>query len=86
MLSHTTPDFRRQFAALPQRVQEDAKKAFRLFLANPAHPGLEFKKLQGTTSTYSVRIGAHFRAVGDMDGESIVWFWIGTHAEYDRRY
>jgi hypothetical protein len=86
MVSHTTPDFWNQFSGLPQRVQEDAKKAFRLFLGSPAHPGLEFKKLQGTTSACSVRVGARYRAVGEMTGESIIWFGIGTHAEYDRRF
>jgi mRNA-degrading endonuclease RelE of RelBE toxin-antitoxin system len=86
MKSHTTPEFWNQFKALPQRVQEDAKKAFRLFLSNPVHPGLEFKKLQGNTNSYSVRVGAHYRAVGEMTGDAIVWFWIGTHAEYDRRF
>jgi hypothetical protein len=49
MLSHTTPDFWNQFSGLPQPVQEDAKKAFRLFLGNPAHPGLEFKKTSGNS-------------------------------------
>ena len=84
MVSHATPDFWNQFSGLPKRVQEDAKKAFRLFLGNPAHPGLEFKKLQGTTSLYSVRVGAHYRAVGELSGESINWFWIGSHADYDK--
>lgn len=25
----------------------------------------------------------HYRAVGTVDGNEIVWFWIGSHAEYD---
>jgi len=86
MRSQTTSDFWNQFHTLPQRVQGEAKKAFRLFLADPAHPGLEFKKLQGTTNTYSVCIGAHYRAAGELSADTIIWFWIGTHAEYDRRF
>jgi hypothetical protein len=25
----------------------------------------------------------HYRAVGILDGDSIVWYWIGSHADYD---
>lgn len=33
---------------------------------------------------YSVRVGPGHRALGQMDGEDIAWFWIGDHSEYDR--
>ena len=33
---------------------------------------------------YSVRIGRGWRALGYMTDNSMVWFWIGSHAEYDR--
>jgi hypothetical protein len=33
---------------------------------------------------WSVRVGTHYRALGFDKPEGIVWFWIGTHAEYDR--
>lgn len=33
---------------------------------------------------WSVRVGAHYRALGYEDPDGIVWFWIGTHADYDR--
>jgi hypothetical protein len=26
----------------------------------------------------------HYRAIGVLSDDEIVWFWIGTHAEYDR--
>jgi hypothetical protein len=26
----------------------------------------------------------HYRALAVADGSDLVWFWIGTHAEYDR--
>jgi hypothetical protein len=31
-----------------------------------------------------VRIGLAYRALGVRDGEEIIWFWIGSHAHYDR--
>jgi hypothetical protein len=31
-----------------------------------------------------VRIGLGVRALGVRDGDDLIWFWIGTHAHYDR--
>jgi len=31
-----------------------------------------------------VRIGEHYRALGLRENEFVVWFWIGTHEEYNR--
>jgi hypothetical protein len=33
---------------------------------------------------YSVRIGTNHRALGLLKGDTITWFWIGTHDEYER--
>jgi hypothetical protein len=34
---------------------------------------------------YSIRISGGVRAVGVRTAdETIVWYWIGTHAEYER--
>jgi hypothetical protein len=57
MQSRTTRQFRRLFSELPFDAQRDAKRAYRLFQNNPAHPGLQFKKLEGEHNIYSVRIG-----------------------------
>ena len=51
---------------------------------NPRHPVLRFKKIDDQRNTWSVRVGLGYWAVGVMDGSVIVWFWIGSHAEYDR--
>jgi len=37
-----------------------------------------------TTLSNSVRVTLGYRALGLLGAEEIVWFWIGTHAEYDR--
>jgi hypothetical protein len=31
-----------------------------------------------------VRIGRGYRALGRRQGDTLVWFWIGTHDDYDR--
>ena len=37
-----------------------------------------------TQPIYSVRITHGHRALGIVDGGTIVWFWIGDHDEYMR--
>jgi hypothetical protein len=32
---------------------------------------------------WSVRVGAHYRALAIEFGQDLVWFWIATHAEYN---
>jgi len=55
-----------------------------LFRRNPSHPGLNFKKVDEENNIYSARIGRGYRALGQLEGSEIVWFWIGPHSEYDR--
>ena len=71
-------------AALPASVRQQARDGYRLFRANPNHPGLRFKMVATPPPTYSVRIGAGHRAVGVLDGGTAVWCWVGSHADYDR--
>ena len=84
MRSRTTRRFRALFAALPANVQRQAREAYRLFQRNPAHPGLHFKQVRSSPPTYSARIGIGYRAAGVLDGDTVVWFWVGTHADYDQ--
>ncbi len=84
MNSRTTRQFRDLFAALPLAVQRQAKDAYRLFQQNSRHPGLHFKQVHLVPPIYSVRVGIGFRAVGAAAEDAIVWFWIGSHAEYDQ--
>lgn len=84
MISHITEKFRKAFAALPADVQEQARQAYRLFIENPHHPGLHFKSIHPTRPIYSVRVGLNYRAVGVREGDEIIWFWIGSRAEYDK--
>ncbi|HEX6797421.1 MAG TPA: hypothetical protein VF116_06880 [Ktedonobacterales bacterium] len=84
MNSKTTEQFRRLLADLPQHVQKQARDAYRLFRANPSHPSLRFKPVTANGSIYSARIGMGYRALGVRNRDRIVWFWIGTHGEYDK--
>jgi hypothetical protein len=84
MQSRTTRKFWQLFSALPLDTQRDAKRAYLLFRENPAHPGLHFKKLEGEEDIYSARIGLGYRALAVMKKDYVVWYWIGSHSEYDR--
>ena len=84
MKSVRTRRFHEAFNKLPDPIRQQARRAYALFRQNPYHPGLAFKKIDNE-NTYSVRIGLGYRSLGYLDGDSIIWFWIGPHAEYDRR-
>ena len=56
-------------------------KNFQLLKADPKHPSLYFKEIE---RLWSVRVGAHYRALGLDKPEGVVWFWIGSHADYDK--
>jgi hypothetical protein len=84
MQSRTTRRFWSLFSNLPLDAQQDAKRAYRLFQSNPAHPGLQFKKLEGQDDIYSVRIGLGYRALAVMKKDRVIWYWIGGHSDYDR--
>jgi len=81
--SHINPRFRRDFARLPTRIKNEARKMYKLFRSNPNHQSLEFKKLPPHDDIWSVRVNAQYRAVGQRSGETIIWFFVGTHADYD---
>jgi len=76
-----SPRFWRHYRLLPEAVRNLADKNFGLLKADPHHPSLHLKKVG---DLWSVRVGAHYRALGLDNPDAIVWFWIGSHAEYDK--
>jgi hypothetical protein len=75
--------FWERFDALPAEIQRLARRNYALLRRDPAHPSLHFHPLRGG-QYWSVRVGLHHRALGVPVPEGVQWFWIGTHAEYDR--
>ena len=84
MISKTTRRFREAYTRLPEHVQRRAREAYRRFKDNPNHPSLRFKQVHATQPIYAARVGLGHRARAIIDGETVVWFWIGIHSEYDR--
>jgi hypothetical protein len=77
----TVPSFWECYDKLPAEIKEQADKNYSLLKENPNHPSLHFKKIE---KYYSVRVSLRYRALGIEAEEGIVWFWIGSHAEYDK--
>jgi mRNA-degrading endonuclease RelE of RelBE toxin-antitoxin system len=71
--------------SLPADTQRQARVAYQLFQQNPRHPGLQFKRVSAADpSLYSARVGDHYRVIGKLKGDTIIWDWIGTHEAYNR--
>jgi mRNA-degrading endonuclease RelE of RelBE toxin-antitoxin system len=81
--SRTTNKFRKLLADLPESVQEKARKAYQQFKQDPSYPSLRFKKIHPKLPIYSARINRDYRAVGQLEEDTVIWFWVGSHAEYD---
>ena len=82
--SRTTEKFRALYDSAPREVQAKARVAYELWRLNPQHPSLRFKKVHASLPVYSVRIDLDWRALGVLEGDIAVWFWIGPHAEYEK--
>lgn len=73
--------FWQAYDALPLSVRAQADEAFELLKSDSRHPSLHFKKVG---RFWSARVGLRYRALAvELDGD-LVWFWIGSHADYDR--
>ncbi len=81
MIHRATPDFWACYRAFPSKLQETADRAFAVLRANPRQPSLHFKKVG---RYWSVRVDRNHRALAVEHQGSLLWFWIGSHAEYDR--
>ena len=81
MKHRATSGFWACYAKLPQQARNLADKNYELLKTDPHHPSLHFKKLG---KYWSLRVGLHYRAMAGENGDNMVWFWIGSHAEYDK--
>ena len=84
MISRTTKRFPKCFSELPPDIQERAREAYARFQNDPQHPGLRFKLVHTEADVYSVRVSRDFRALGAREEDLIVWFWIGSHSDYEK--
>jgi hypothetical protein len=81
--SQLNEDFLACFGRLSEAAKSQSRKSYRLWKQNPAHPSLQFKRVHRVEEIYSCRISKGWRALGLLQGDTITWFWIGPHAEYE---
>jgi hypothetical protein len=81
MKSRAVASFWNGYNRLPPVIQELAVKQYKLWLANPRDPSVRFKKIG---VRWSARITDDYRAIGVMEGDTLIWFFVGTHAEYNQ--
>ena len=83
MTSITVDRFWKCYKELPDQIKKAAKKAYREFEKNPYHPGLRFKRIHSTRPIFCLRITKDYRAVGVQQNNQVIWFWIGSHDDYN---
>ncbi len=84
MKSAVLPSFWESYGRLDASLRTQVKKAYRLWCDNPSHPSLRFKCVNHEEKIWSVRTNRGYRAVGVVDADTITWFWIGSHDDYER--
>jgi len=84
MKSATLPSFWEDYEELAPDVRARAKKVYGLWSEDPFHPSLRFRCVNKSENIWSVRITLGYRAVGIMDHDTVTWFWIGSHDNYER--
>lgn len=84
MKSATLPSFWSAYRSLNRSTRNQARKAYILWVENPFHPSLHFKCINQQEDIWSVRISLGYRAVGVFEGDTVTWFWAGSHDDYER--
>jgi hypothetical protein len=81
MKHFASPRFWAAYQLLPSSVRKLADANYALLKRDPRHPSLQFKKVG---RYWSARIGLRHRALAVETEGGYLWFWIGSHADYDR--
>lgn len=84
MKSATLPSFWDRYRKLDKNLKARMRKAYRLWSEDPFHPSLRFKCINREESIWAVRLTLGYRALGIMEGDTVTWFWVGNHDEYER--
>ncbi|MFP4103183.1 ParE family toxin-like protein [Coleofasciculus sp.] len=84
MNSEVLPSFWDEYRKLRREIRQKARQAYQLWAENPFHPSLHFKCINSQEDIWSVRVTRGYRALGFKDADTITWFWIGSHDDYER--
>lgn len=84
MNSKASSRFWRLYDRLSRHEQQRVRKAYQIWKTNPNTPGLRFKRVSEEEPIYSARVSDDYRVLGLLEGDTIIWFWVGRHDEYER--
>ena len=82
--SETVDSFWELYLNLPDELRQRARKSYHLWRDNPFHRSLRFKCINKPENIWSARITKSHRALGILDGDTVTWFWIGNHDDYEK--
>jgi mRNA-degrading endonuclease RelE of RelBE toxin-antitoxin system len=77
------------YGKLPRQIRELAIQTYALFLRDPSHPMLgrhtldDIARGRHRSGSWSVRITQKYRAIYAVDGNTNVWYWVGSHNDYE---
>lgn len=80
--SYLTPKFKKLFDRLPHDAKAKVTSNYKQWRADPS--SVDFRPLKGKPDIWRVSIGLYWRALGRDEGDSIVWYWVGSHNDYDK--
>jgi len=84
MNSQAAPRFWHLYNRLSRQEQQRVRKAYQVWKTNPTTPGLRFKRVNEQEPIYSARVSDDYRVLGILEGDTLIWFWVGRHDEYER--
>ena len=74
-----TERFKKDFQRLPTEIQDRSRKAFERFVANPRHPSLQVKKMDGAPDIWELRVSDNYRVTLQRFQGGVLLRRIGTH-------
>jgi hypothetical protein len=84
--SKTLPSFWDAYQTLPDEAKKAARKFYQLWCDSPFHPSLHFKCVEQEERIWSIRLTRNYRALGILEGDTVTWFWAGSHEDYERQF
>jgi len=84
--SCTLPSFWDAYEKLYQEIKKQAKRKYELWLEDPFYPSLHFKCIHTSENIWSARITLNYRVLGIFEGDTVTWFWIGSHDDYEKYF
>ena len=74
-----TEPFKKDYKHLPLEVREKADQTLGRFSANPRHPSLHVKKMEGSKDIWEIRVTGNYRITFQFVREGVLLRHMGTH-------